>query len=320
VPEGVLLMAYGTPASLADVEPYYTHIRRGRPPEPDQLAELIGRYEAIGGSSPLLEISHSQADGLRTRLAARLGGYLPVELGMKHAPPFIEEGVRALKRAGVRRAIGVVLAPHYSKLSVGEYRERAARAAEEEGMQLDLVEHWHLAPGYVELLAGRVRERLQSFPASTRERVEVLFTAHSLPVRILAAGDPYPAQLRETAQSVARCAGSECWSVAWQSAGRTSEEWIGPDITQVIRERAAAGSPGVIVCPAGFTADHLEILYDLDVQCRALAAELELPFERTGSPNADPAFLDVLAEIVLDRRRAPMPARASPLQRPKVML
>ena len=207
MPEGVLLMAYGTPASLADVGPYYTHIRHGRPPEPDQLAELIGRYVAIGGSSPLLEISHSQADGLQTRLAARLGGYLPVELGMKHAPPFIEEGVRALRRAGVGRAIGVVLAPHYSKLSVGEYRDRAARAAAEEGIQLDLVEHWHLAPGYVELLAGRVRERLQSFPASTRERVEVLFTAHSLPVRILAAGDPYPAH-RATLCAVSRsCAG-----------------------------------------------------------------------------------------------------------------
>jgi protoporphyrin/coproporphyrin ferrochelatase len=295
-------MAYGTPASLAGVEAYYTHIRRGVPPAPDQLAELVGRYEAIGGSSPLRAISQAQAQGLADELRRRLGRRTPVELGFKHADPFIEDGVRELIAAGVRSAVGLVLAPHYSRLSVGEYRRRAVRAAGT-GLELDLVEQWHLAPGYIDLLAERVLDRLGTFSARRRGRIEVVFTAHSLPARILDSGDPYPLQVRETAAAVAARAGLARWSVAWQSAGRTADEWIGPDITRVIRDRAQAGVAGVIACPAGFTSDHLEILYDLDVECRTLARRLGLPFERTASLNDDPAFMAVLAEIVIDRDR-----------------
>jgi ferrochelatase len=303
VPDGVLLMAYGTPASMGDVERYYTHIRRGRPPEPARLAELIGRYEAIGGSSPLLKISRAQASGLQAQLEQRSAKSVRVELGMKHAPPFIEDGVRALIDAGVGHAIGLVLAPHYSELSVGEYRERAQRAGGDD-LELEIVEQWHLAPAYVELLAGRVRQSLASFPEHARKQIDVVFTAHSLPARILGSGDPYPAQLRETAEAVAHRAGAAHWSIAWQSAGRTSDEWIGPDILQVVRELAAAGSAGVVVCPAGFVSDHLEILYDLDVECRAVAQEVGLPYTRTESPNADPAFLSALADVVLARKEA----------------
>ncbi len=299
-PIGVLVMAYGTPATLEDVESYYTHIRRGRPPEPAQLEELTGRYRAIGGSSPLLAISRAQAGGLGELLAAQGERRFHVELGCKHAPPFIEDAVQALLDAGVREAIGLVLAPHYSTLSIGEYVLRAREAA---GDRLDFtfIEDWHLEPAYIQLLAGRLRESLDCFPVEVRDEVEVVFTAHSLPARVVLSKDPYPRQLPETARAVALSAGHPRFSTAWQSAGRTSEQWLGPDVLEVVRKLAATGSPGVIVCPAGFVSDHLEILYDLDVECRQLAANAGLSWRRTASPNADPAFLQTLAGLVLDR-------------------
>ena len=299
-PTGVLLMAYGTPATLADVGAYYTHIRRGRPPAPEMIEELVARYRAIGGSSPLLEICRAQARGLERLLDAEREGSFRVELGMKHAPPYIEDGVEALLDSGVRRAVALVLAPHYSALSIDEYMARARAAA---GDRLDLlpIEHWHLSPSYVALLADRLRSCVRSFPVDVRAALDVVFTAHSLPARILETGDPYPAQLRQTAEAVARSAGVERWSVAWQSAGRTPEPWLGPDILEVVPALAEAGSPGVIVCPAGFVSDHLEILYDLDVQCRAVAAKAGVAWRRTGSANADPEFLAALAALVLDR-------------------
>jgi ferrochelatase len=285
---------------LADVEAYYTHIRRGRPPDPAQLEQLIGRYRAIGGSSPLLEVSRAQQSGLQSLLEAEHDGRFRVELGMKHADPFIEDAVNALIDAGVHRVVGLVLAPHYSSLSVGEYISRATAAA---GDRLDFafVEDWHLEPSYIALLADRLREAVRSFPSETRRDLDVVFTAHSLPSRILASGDPYPRQLQETAEAVAQSVGLTRWSTAWQSAGRTSEQWLGPDILDVVRELAAAGSAGMVVCPAGFVADHLEVLYDLDLECRAAAADVGLPWRRTRSPNADPVFLRVLGGVVLDR-------------------
>jgi protoporphyrin/coproporphyrin ferrochelatase len=296
---GVLLMAYGTPASLADVEAYYTHIRRGRPPTPELLLELVDRYRAIGGSSPLLAITRAQARGLEQLLNRGADRAFRVELGMKHAQPFIEEGVGSLADAGIGRAVGLVLAPHYSALSVGEYIERVrAAAAGRGGPEFRFVEQWHLAPGYVALLADRVRRALESFPADERHGVHVLFSAHSLPLRIIASGDPYPVQLEETAAAVAELAAVDNWSVAWQSAGRTPEPWLGPDVRDVMRELAAAGGTGVVICPAGFVSDHLEVLYDLDVECRRVGDELGLPFARTALPNAAPEFLAVLAQVV----------------------
>ncbi|MFP5319211.1 MAG: ferrochelatase [Acidimicrobiia bacterium] len=292
---GVLVMAYGTPATPADVEAYYTHVRRGRPPTPELLAELQGRYQAIGGTSPLMERTRAQADGL----AAALGDGWRVELGMKHAPPFIEDGAAALAAAGVGRLVGLVLAPHYSRLSVGEYGARVQAAAEQAGLTADVVQSWHLEEGYLDLLAGFVKDGLAELPTGA----EVVFTAHSLPARILADGDPYPSQLEATAEAVAEQAGVEDWSVGWQSAGRTPEPWIGPDVLEVLRSRAAEGSPGVLVCPAGFVSDHLEVLYDLDVEAAALAAELGLPFARTRMPNDHPQFCSTLAEVVRGRLR-----------------
>ena len=288
----MLVMAYGTPATPDDVEAYYTHVRRGRPPTPELLADLNRRYTAIGGTSPLLDVTRRQAAGLQ----AELGGGFRVELGMKHAPPFIEDGVAALSAAGVARSVGLVLAPHYSAMSVGEYAARAAG--------VDVVEHWWDAPGYLDLLADAVKRGLDTLPGDS----EVVFTAHSLPVRILDTGDPYPDQLRATAEAVAARAGVASWSCAWQSAGRTADPWLGPDILEVLDDRAAAGRPGVLVCPCGFVSEHLEILYDLDVEARARAAALVLPLARTAMPNDDPAFLRALADVVRARAGRPGPS------------
>ena len=296
-PVGVLVMAYGTPATPDDIESYYTHVRRGRPPTPELLAELRARYEAIGGTSPLMKRTRAQAAGIQSALGE---GYR-VELGMKHAPPFLEDGVAALAEVGVSALAGLVLAPHYSRLSVGEYAARVRAAAEAAGLDVAMVESWHLAPGYLDLLARFVQEGRAELP----EGAEVVFTAHSLPSRILAEGDPYPAQLEETAAAVAERAGVERWSVGWQSAGRTADPWIGPDVLDVLRSRARDGSTGVLVCPAGFVSDHLEVLYDLDIEATRLAADLGLPFARTRMPNDDPLFCSTLAEVV---RRIASPA------------
>ena len=292
-PTGVLLMAYGTPATPADVEAYYAHVRRGRPPTPEQLADLQRRYEAIGGTSPLMERTTAQARGVQGILDSK-GGRFTVELGMKHAPPFIEDAVERLLDLGCTTIVGAVLAPHYSKLSIGEYEDRG-RAAAGDGVDVRMVHSWHLSAPYLDALTERVQKAVAALPQPT----EVVFTAHSLPARILDDGDPYPAQLRETAEAVAASAGVDSWRVGWQSAGRTPEPWIGPDVLEVLDELAAGGTKGVLVCPAGFTSDHLEILYDLDVEARARADTLGLAFARTESLNDDPRLCQAVAGAVL---------------------
>ena len=287
---GVIAMAYGTPATPADLEPYYTHIRRGRPPSSELLAELRERYDAIGGRSPLREITEAQAAGLAAALD------VPVAVGYKHAPPFIEDAARALVQAGVEHVVGVVLAPHYSGMSIGEYADRAA-AALGDGATFAIVRSWATAPGYVEWLAEAVQAALAQLGAAGDD-AEVVFTAHSLPQRILAAADPYPAELRATAAAVAAAARLTRWRVAWQSAGRTADPWLGPDILQVLPQVGASGATGVVVCPAGFVADHLEVLYDLDIEAAGAADALGLAFARTASPNADPRLAATLAEAV----------------------
>lgn len=287
-------MAYGTPASLDEIESYYTDIRGGRAPSKEHLAELTGRYRAIGGHSPLREITRAQATGIGERIGA------PSYVGMKHSAPFIADAVARMNAEGIERAVGLVLAPHYSSMSVGDYERRARAAAAEVGWsgELKMIESWHDEEGFVALLARRVNEALGRLTDTIRPEAVVLFTAHSLPTRILEQGDPYPDQLDATAQSVAAAAGLERWQVAWQSAGRTSDAWLGPDICEVLVELAAKGVPGVVVCPCGFVADHLEVLFDIDVEAAHLAFDLDMELVRTASPNDDPAFLDMLAEVV----------------------
>jgi ferrochelatase len=295
---GLLVMSYGTARGPDDVEAYYTHVRRGRPPPPELLARLRRRYEAIGGRSPLIEITEAQAKGLEAELAAAAEVGVRAYVGMKHQRPYLEDAVRTMAADGVRRAVGIVMAPHYSRFSVGEYVERAGGAAEEAGVAMGFVESWGADPGFVRFVGGRVREALDRVPEALRDEAVVVFSAHSLPERILDSGDPYPDQLRETAELVAAEVGTDRFVTAWQSAGQTGEAWLGPDVTDVLRRLDAEGRRAAVSCPVGFVADHLEVLYDIDVEAQAAAREAGIALVRTESPNADPAFVKVLADVV----------------------
>ncbi len=301
-PVGVLLMAYGSPSDPVDLEAYYTDIRRGRAPTPELLAQLRDRYRQIGGYSPLNHITAMQAVGLQRLLTSRSTDYR-VYVGMKHWRPRIGEAVAAMAEDGLRRAIGIVLAPHYSRLSVGEYRERVEHASAGIGSHLSFtfVESWHLEPKFLRAVSRRVAQGLLRFPEAERSSVSVIFTAHSLPTRIKEWNDPYPRQIGETAAAVARQARLRNWSTAWQSAGRTADPWLGPDIKEVLTDRAANGETRFLVCPVGFVADHMETLWDLDIDCQQHAERLGVHLERTNSLNAAPDFLAALASTIRSR-------------------
>lgn len=294
----VLAMAYGTPGGPDQIEAYYTHIRRGRAPAPEQLADLVRRYEAIGGSSPLAERTAAQVAGLQAALDHEHPGRFRVHQANRHAPPFIEDVVAEIVDAGATDIVALVLAPHYSALSVGQYFERVATAldARDEPVAITYIRDWHLEPALIDLLAARLQRALARFDDGAT--VETLITAHSLPAKVLEMGDPYPEALQQTAEAVTAVAGVDRWRLAWQSAGRTPEPWLGPDILEVIRQLPGEGVDGVVVCPAGFVSDHLEVLYDIDIEARRVAEAAGLQLERTESLNDDPAFLSMLASVV----------------------
>lgn len=291
---GVLLMGYGTPGSLADVEAYYTDIRRGRAPSAEQLANLVARYERVGGVTPLREITFAQGEALESWLRAS-GRDVRVYVGMRHWHPFIAETVAKMAADGIGQAVGIVLAPHYSRMSIGAYKERAeeARTASAPTMLIRYVDRWGQAPALLDGLARRVTEALGDWsPAET----QVLFTAHSLPERIRTWNDPYESEVRATGEAVAQRLALPRWDMAWQSAGATPEPWIGPALETVIAGCAGMeGIKNVLVCPVGFTSDHLEILYDLDIEAAALASGHGLGFRRTQSFNADTDLVEAMA-------------------------
>jgi protoporphyrin/coproporphyrin ferrochelatase len=290
---GVLVMAHGTPASTEQIEAFYTRIRRGRPPEPAQLAELTSRYDAIGGTSPLAARTQAQVDALRSVLESRAPGHYRVSFGAKHTDPLLEDAARQLAASGVEKVIGLVLTPHASSMGSGEYLERAGGALGD--TPFTAITSWYGEPAFVRLMAERLRAAL----AGVTGRCRVVFTAHSLPERVRAAGDPYPEQLEESARLVATEAGLTDWLVAWQSAGRTPEPWLGPDVRDEVRRLAAEGeTDAVVVCPIGFVSDHLEVLYDLDIELSGVASTVGLAYARTASLNDDPAFIEVLADVV----------------------
>lgn len=299
-------MAYGSPSSLDEVEAYYTHIRRGRPPEPEQLADLVRRYEALGGVSPLRARTDAQAAAIEHHLDEQAPGGFRVALGTKHAAPFIEDAVRSLTDEGITTLVGLVLAPHFSRGSVGEYLARAREEAGAAGAGLIGIEHWYELPEYVDFLTAAVAEGRAELP----DGAKVLFTAHSLPLRVLE-GDPYPDQLRAGAEAVAARAGLAPftgWALGWQSAGRTPDPWAGPDVLDVIRDLAATGrATGVLVCPHGFVSDHLEVRYDLDIEAAAVADEVGLAFGRTRVLNDDPAVMGALAGRIVAASRPDEP-------------
>jgi protoporphyrin/coproporphyrin ferrochelatase len=323
-PIGVLAMAYGTASGPDDVERYYTDIRGGRAPDPRHLEELKARYAAIGNRFPLLEITGAQADGLERALND--GGDDPgfrVYLGMKHSPPFIAEGVARMRDDGVERAVGLVLAPHWSGMSVETYVDRVEKAvADTGGPAFTYVRQWYDHPDFLDLLARRVASAIDSLPSDAGAGASVIVSAHSLPTRALpdgslrckacdlcADGCRYVAQLEDTRGRLAALVGVATFVTGWQSAGRTPDPWWGPAVEDVIRDLAGAGYSAVVACSAGFVADHLEILYDLDVAAREEAEEAGLAFHRIELPNTSPTFIRALAEVALAQERAAQPAR-----------
>ena len=289
--DAVVLMTYGSPSSPEEIRPYLEDVRGGRPVSDEAVEELAERYRRIGGRSPLDEVTEAQRAALERVLA------LPVFVGMKHWRPRIAEAVEAALGAGACRIVGLVLAPHYSSMSVGEYRARLEQAVTRRA-ELVLIESWHDEPAFLDVLAGRVRGT----------DAWVVFTAHSLPERIVVAGDPYQEQLLETSRLVAERAGLERWSFAFQSASPTGEPWLGPDVLDELERLHREGVRNVLVAPVGFVSDHLEILWDLDVQAREKAQALGLELARTASLNDDPAFVRALAEIV--RKALSVPSAA----------
>jgi ferrochelatase len=317
-PIGLLVMAYGTASGPDDIERYYTDIRGGRPPTPEHLQDLKDRYAAIGNRFPLLDITTRQAEGIARLLNEEAGreAYRPY-LGMKHAPPFVDEGVARMREDGIELAVGVVMAPHWSGMSVETYVERVERTvAADGGPAFTFLRQWHDRPELVGFLAGRVLNSLDPLTQHERDGAAVVFTAHSLPVRTLEDGSQrclrcssarceayctYRDQLRATADLVAGRIGlTQRIEIAWQSAGRTADPWWGPSLEDLIPVLALEGHRAVVVCSAGFVADHLEILYDLDIEAQAVAREAGIRLVRTAMPNDHPEFLGAVAAAIRD--------------------
>ena len=279
-------MAYGSPDGEEGIEPYYTHIRGGRPPSAEALVELRGRYRAVGGS-PLTEITRAQARALAERLE------MPVFAGMKHAPPFIADAVAEARAAGIERLVGLPLAPHYAEMSLGAYHDALRKSWDGD---LIFVRGFHDHPAFIAAVRTLLDEALTGFEAE-----RIFFTAHSLPARILNEGDPYQDQLLRTSELVARRAGIEQWRFSYQSRSHTGEPWLGPDLIETIEELAAQGHRAVLVASVGFIADHLEIFYDIDIEAKEKADALGIELRRTPLLNADPRLARALHALVAQR-------------------
>ena len=293
-------MAYGTPRNLDEVEPYYRDIRGGRPPSPEAVEDLTERYRMVGGKTPLLEITQDVANLLGGKLN-REAGDTPwnVYIGMKHWHPYIAAAIDDIVADGVDELVALPLAPHYSKMSIAGYEQLVERGLETKASPppTRFIQSWHASPLFVEFIAGRVRDGLARFPVDPSE-VEVMFTAHSLPSRILEYGDPYPQELMDSAAAVARSAKVESWRFAYQSAGMTGTPWLGPDILDSIEEISKEGKNNILVVPFGFVCDHLEILFDIDIEAIEKADEMGVNLARIEMPNVSPGFIDTLFDLV----------------------
>jgi ferrochelatase len=315
-PTGVLLMAYGTPDSPEDVEAYFTHIRGGRRPSTTAVDHLKQRYALVGGRTPLLDITRAVGGALQQRLDHPGSNRYRVYVGMKHWHPYIGDTMRRMMSDGIARIIAVTLAPHYSRMSVGGYHSAVGAAQDTLGHPFDItfVDSWHMQPEFIALIAELVRGALDEVPAAARAAVLTVFSAHSLPERIRTWQDPYETQLLESCAAVAARVGLTDWRFAWQSAGRTGEPWIGPDICDYLATLHADGVRHVLQVPIGFVCDHLEILYDIDYEARSKARELGMTLRRTPMPNDRPAFIRTLAAIVTaaDHAAGARPAATPP--------
>lgn len=294
-PIGVLIMAYGGPNSLAEIPGYLADIRQGRPTTPAVLEEITHNYEQIGGKSPLLEFTQAQLAAVQAQLDPAL---YRCYLGMRHWSPWIEEVVGQMVDDGITHAVSLVLAPHYSKMSIAKYQDKIAEglAMVHGSIVFNHIASYHDAPALIQAFAERVQMGLACWPEAEQEQVHVIFSAHSLPERILKMGDPYDRQLRETARLVAAKSGlsEDRWSWSYQSAGRSPEPWLGPQIQDHIPVLAAQGIKNIISIPIGFVSDHVEILYDIDIQAQAVARSLGVRLERPPALNTDPLFIETL--------------------------
>jgi ferrochelatase len=298
-PVGVLVMAYGGPNSLDEIAGYLADIRTGRPTPQTVVEEITRNYQSIGGKSPLLELTQQQVAALEQHFDPE--GF-KLYLGMRHWAPWIKETIAEMLADGVSHAVSIVMAPHFSRLSVAKYQAKIAAGLEMHRgwIHFSHVESYHDAPGLIQAFANRVQEGLNRWPEIERERVHVVFSAHSLPTRILEMGDPYDNQLRETAALVADKAGLDegQWSWSYQSAGRSSEPWLGPQLQEHLPELASMGIQNVISVPIGFVCEHVEILYDIDILAREVAKGVGIRLERPPALNDDPLFVGTLAEVI----------------------
>ncbi len=299
--KAVLMLAYGSPESLDDMAYYLNDIRGGRPMSEQFVAEFKRRYSLIGEKSPLTELTYQQAKNL-DRVLQKRGYDWPVYLGMRHWSPWIKDAIGQMDIHGVEEAVAIVMAPHYSRMSIGKYWQQVQAAQELRGTDIKIrpVDSWYQQPNFLQAVENRVRAGLEQFPAETRDRVKLVFTAHSLPARLLEMGDPYNNQLKDNARLVAERLGHQEWMLAYQSAAQTGEPWLGPDIEQVVVDLARAGYKDMLVAPIGFVCDHVEILYDIDISARNIAQENGLRLERTESMNSTPLFIEAVADAAIE--------------------
>ncbi len=292
---GVLVMAYGGPDNIDEVEPYLLDVRGHRPTAPEIVEEVRERYRKIGGRSPIREQTQAQAKALQAALQSGPGEFRTF-VGMRHWHPYIQDALSEMAEQGIQRAVALAMAPHYSRMSIGAYFKKIEDAGS--GVEVRGIEDWHLEPGYLDSLAERVDEALQRFPAANRHSIPVLFTAHSLPQRILEWNDPYPAQLDETVCAVMERLGDRPHRFAFQSAAISSEPWLGPDAGKAIEEYAAAGQKELVLCPIGFVCEHVEILYDVDVVYQSLAKSLGMHLERIEMLGTAPRMMEGLGRLI----------------------
>lgn len=298
---GLLVMAYGTPYKEEDIERYYTHIRHGRRPSDEELEDLKQRYRAIGGISPLAKITEAQAHHLKDKLNEMQDEYeFAVYIGLKHIEPFIEDAVKQMAEDGIKEAASIVLAPHYSKFSVNTYNGRAKEEAEKYGIKLSSVDSWHDEPGFIDYWAKEIKAIYDQMDPEERDHAMLIVSAHSLPERFLQGGDPYVEQLHETARLIAEKAGVTKYEVGWQSEGNTPDPWIGPDVQDLTRDLYKQHQyQAFVYAPVGFVADHLEVLYDNDYECKVVCDEVGAKYYRPKMPNTAPQFIEALANVVL---------------------
>lgn len=301
---GLLVMAYGTPYKDEDIERYYTDIRHGHTPSEEMIADLRGRYHAIGGLSPLAKITEAQAYGLEEVLnKSQEEVEFKTYIGLKHIEPFIEDAVEAMHKDGIKEAISIVLAPHYSSFSVEAYNKRAKDTADKlGGIEIKAINEWYKQPKFINMWAERINETAKQIPADELMDTVLIVSAHSLPEKIKQHNDPYPDQLQETADLIFEKVVVPHYALGWQSEGKTGEPWLGPDVQDLTR--ALYGKEKYkhfIYTPVGFVAEHLEVLYDNDYECKVVTDEVCAAYHRPPMPNADPEFLEVLKTVVWEK-------------------